>query len=591
MIREPWKQLKGDEGWLVIRRHARAISDALRQRTLVLKHQASIAFVSSYTVEPLADYVQVLSAQNDLAVNCYIAPYGQFNQQLLNPQGELYRFSPQLVFLLIEVESLLVNNGSIDEQTQTSLLSHLQGLVDAFLRYSQGVLVLNTFPAGPLWPLHVLPEGRRILLEKVNAEIVERYHGHARVQLLDLDALVAYCGCRNALSSQMMSMARIPFSETFLDLLARRIVSHIVATQGLSRKCLVLDGDDTLWGGIIGEDGLDGIHIGPDWPGREYLEFQKAILELYGQGVILAINSKNNLDDVMQVLNEHPHMLLREKHFASIQVSWDPKPQNMERIARQINIGLDSLVFIDDNPAECQLMRQALPQVKTLELPANPSLYARTLRETNFFARAYLTEEDKDRGQIYAAQHQRDQFQQSCVTLEEFLKSLEMVVSIRPAGREDIKRVAQLTQRTNQFNLTTRRYTEADITAMTQNPNWRIYVLRLKDKFGDNGTVGLAMAEFQPGCWRVDTFLMSCRVIGRQVEDALVDRICRDAVEAGCVTLTAEYIPTAKNNLVADFWDKMGFIRGNMDVQRVRYSKRLTDYQSPRFTYLQVESR
>jgi FkbH-like protein len=389
----------------------------------------------------------------------------------------------------------------------------------------------------------------------------------------------------------MMSMARIPFSEVFLDLLASRIVSHIVATQGLSRKCLVLDSDNTLWGGIIGEDGIDGIHIGPDCPGREYLDFQKAILELYEQGVILAINSKNNLDDVMQVLNVHPHMLLREKHFASIQVNWEPKPQNMERIARQINIGLDSLVFIDDNPAERQLMRQFMPQVETLEMPDNPAFYARALRETSFFARAYLTEEDKNRGQVYAAQRQRESLQQSCVTLEDFLKSLEMVVSIRSAGRKDIKRVAQLTQRTNQFNLTTRRYTEADITAMTQNPDWRIYVLGLKDKFGDNGTVGLAITEVKAGCWHLDTFLMSCRVIGRQAEDALVDRICHDAAEAGCVSISAEYIPTAKNNLAADFWDKMGFIRENTDVQRVRYSRRLTDYQSPKFTYLQIESR
>ena len=590
MISESWKQLNGDEGWLVIRRHAKTIQDALQQKTLALERRADIAFVSSYTVDPLADYVQVFSAQNGLAVNGYIAPYGQFNQELLNAQSGLYRFSPQIVFLLIEAESLLANNNAVDEHARASLLSQLQGLVDAFLSHSKGILVLHTFPAGLLWPLHVLPEGRRISFEKVNAEIVERYRGQPRIQILDLDGLAAYCGYRNAMSDQMMSMARIPFSETFLNLLARRIVSHIAATQGLSRKCLVLDCDGTLWGGIIGEDGLDGIHIGPDWPGREYLEFQKAILELYEQGIILTINSKNNLDDVMQVLNVHPQMLLREKHFASIQANWDPKPQNMDRIARQINIGLDSMVFVDDNPAERQLMRQALPEVEVLELPDNPALYARTLHETSFFARASLTEEDKNRGQIYAAQRQRDRFQQSCATLEEFLKSLEMVVSIRPAGRDDIKRVAQLTQRTNQFNLTTRRYTEADIAAMTQNPDWRIYTLGLKDKFGDNGMVGLALVETRAQFWRVDTFLMSCRVIGRQAEDALVDRICRDAAEAGCESISAEYIPTAKNNLVAGFWDKMGFGRQNSDVQRVQYSRRLTDYRSPRFEYLRIES-
>ncbi|MGB7582848.1 MAG: HAD-IIIC family phosphatase, partial [Sedimentisphaerales bacterium] len=546
-----------------------------------------IAFVSSYTADPLAYYVQVFSAQNDLAVNQYIAPYGQFNQELLNPQSELYRASPQLTFLLIEIEPLLAND-TIDEQTQSSVLSRLQDLIDAFLKYSTGILVINTFPACPSWPLNVLPDQRHILIEKLNAGIIEHYQSHPRIQILDLDALVAYSGCQNAMSSQMMSMARIPFSEAFLGLLARRIISHIIATKGLARKCLVLDCDNTLWGGIIGEDGLDGIQIGHDSPGREYLEFQKTILELYEQGIVLAINSKNNSADVMQVLNEHPQMLLREKHFASILVNWEPKPQNMQKIAEQINIGLDSIVFIDDNPAERELMRQSLPQVETLDMPADPSLFARTLRETGFFTRAYLTEEDKNRGQIYAAQRQRGQFQQSCTTLEDFLKSLEMVVSIHPASKDDIKRVAQLTQRTNQFNLTTRRYTEADIAAMAQNPNWRIYVLGLKDKFGDNGTVGLALVEIQPKQWRVDTFLMSCRVIGRQVEDALVDRICRDTVKAGCVDISAEYIPSAKNNLVTGFWDKMGFEKENADAQQVRYSKQLENYQSPQFLYLKI---
>jgi FkbH-like protein len=564
--------------WLAYRKAAGQIRELLKSGAAKLQTNIKTAFLSSFTIDPLVDFAVVEAAARSIELQPYIAPYGQFNQELLNPQSELYRASPQITFLLIEAES-----DAIDEQ-----MSRLQGLVDAFLKNSTSILVINTFPACPSWPLQVLPDRRRILIEKLNARIIECYQNNPRIQILDLDALVAYAGCQNALSPQMMSMARIPFSEAFLGLLARRIISHIIATLGLTRKCLVLDCDNTLWGGIIGEDGLDGIQIGRDSPGREYLEFQKTILELYEQGVILAINSKNNLADVMQVLNEHPQMLLREKHFASIIINWDPKPQNMQKIAEQINIGLDTIAFIDDNPAERQMMRQLLPQVETLEMPADPSLFARTLRETSLFTRAYLTEEDKNRGQIYAAQRKRDQFQQSCVTLEDFLESLEMIVSIHPAGKDDIKRVAQLTQRTNQFNLTTRRYTEADIDAMTQNQNWRIYVLGLKDKFGDNGTVGLALVEIQPKQWRIDTFLMSCRVIGRQVEDALVDRICRDVSQAGCISISAEYIPTAKNNLVAGFWDKMGFGKENAGTQQLRYSRQLKNYQSPQFLYLKI---
>ncbi|MGA2094058.1 MAG: HAD-IIIC family phosphatase, partial [Sedimentisphaerales bacterium] len=316
--------------WLAYRKAAGQIRDLFKSGAAKPQVSTQAAFLSSFTIEPLVDYAIVEAAARSIELQTYIAPYGQFNQELLNPKSELYCTTPQITFLLLEAEP-----DTINEQA-----SHLQDLVDAFLKNSTGILVINTYPSCPSWPLQVLPDHRRILIEKLNAEI------------LDLDGLVTYAGCQNAFSPQMMSMARIPFSEAFLKLLAQKIVSHIAATVGLSRKCLVLDADNTLWGGIIGEDGLDGIQIGRDWPGREYLEFQKAILELYEQGVILALNSKNNPADVMQVLNEHPQMLLREKHFASIMVNWDPKPQNMQKIAEQINIGLDSMVFIDDNPAE-----------------------------------------------------------------------------------------------------------------------------------------------------------------------------------------------------------------------------------------------
>jgi FkbH-like protein len=425
-------------------------------------------------------------------------------------------------------------------------------------------------------------------LAKANQVLMENLAGDSRMQVCDLDSLAAYFGYANSISPEMMAMARTPFSEGFLVLLAKKLVAYFKAKAGIIRKCLVLDCDNTLWGGIIGEDGIDGIALGPDWPGREYVNFQKAILELYKQGIILAINSKNNEQDVMQALREHQHMVLKEDQFAAIVVNWEPKPQNMVKLAEQINIGLDTLVFVDDNPAERQLMRQMLPQVEVLELPENPALFEKTLRETSFFAKASLTEEDKKRGEIYAAQRKRMELQKSSVSFDDFLKSLEMVCSIRPAEEKDIKRASQLTQRTNQFNLTTRRYSEADISAMMANPNWLIYVLGLKDKFGDNGTVGLALVESQQKCRRIDTFLMSCRVIGRQVEDAFVDRICTDASKAGCASVYAEYIPTAKNNLVSDFWSKMRFTEVNKEAQRTQYSRDLKGYKSPRFEYLKI---
>jgi FkbH-like protein len=546
-----------------------------------LQTKIKVAFLSSFTVEPLVDFTIVEAADSSIGLQTYIAPYGQVSQEILNRDSALYSFTPDVTVLAAEADSL--------SQNPVEAFQELVMLSKTFKENGGGILVVCTFMAKPAWPLHILQTEHQIQLTKANQSLREHFADDARVQVCDLDSIAAYLGYANSISPEMAAMARIPFSEGFLALLAKKLVSHLKAKAGIIRKCLVLDCDNTLWGGIIGEDGMDGIALGPDWPGREYVNFQKAILELYQQGVILAINSKNNEQDVMQVLREHPNMILKEEHFAAISVNWDPKPQNMDKLADQMNIGLDSLVFVDDNPAERQLMRQMQPQVEVLDLPDNPAFFEKTLRETSFFAKASLTEEDKKRGQIYAAQRRRMELQKSSISFDDYLRSLEMICSIWLAEEKDVKRVAQLTQRTNQFNLTTRRYSEANIKTMMGNPDWRIYVLGLKDKFGDNGTVGLAIVEIQPKQWRVDTFLMSCRIIGRQAEDALFDRILRDAAEQQVSQVEAEHIPTAKNKVVAEFWDRLGLTLDSEKNGTKHYRLITKNYRMKQFRYFKFE--
>lgn len=567
--------------WLAYRRAARQILDMTCPGDSIFKAQVKVAVAGSFTVDPLVDFLRVEAAACSIGIDAYGTPYGQDSQDLLNPESRLYQFTPDLTVLIVEPPSLADHPVAAADE--------LLKRVRAWMQHAVGTLVLCSFIAEADWPLHILPTQQRLQRISANTQLREAFKDEPRVQVCDLDALAAYFGYANAFSPEMAAMARVPFSEGFLALLAQKLVSHLKVHCQLIRKCLVLDCDNTLWGGIVGEDGIDGIRIGPDWPGREFLEFQKAILELYEQGVILAVNSKNNEADVMAVLRDHPHMLLRESHFAAIAANWDSKPVNMKKIADEINIGTDTFVFVDDNPAERAMMAQMRPEVAVLELPANPAYYAKTLRQTHYFAKASLTEEDKKRGQIYAAQRQRSQLKESVATLQDYLKSLEMACSIRLAEEKDIKRAAQLTQRTNQFNLTTRRYSESDVQQMLENPNWKAYVLGLKDKFGDNGTVGLALVEKQSGCWRIDTFLMSCRVIGRQAEDALVDAICRDAVSAGIVKLTGEYIRTSKNGLVEDFWQKMNFTQAACDGTGACYYYDLSQYQPKNFEYLAIE--
>lgn len=581
--------------WLAYRLAAKRIAEYGLCDDAAELPRARVAFLASFTVEPLVDYVMVTAAQSNLLVEPYIAGFSQFNQEILNPDSGLYRLSPDITVLMVQLDAIVpIKPGDPPPADAAKhCVEQLTALAESFKNNCGGHLIVANFIEASGWPLHILADDITQAARQVNRQLNDAFANDSRVSVFDIDGLASYCGYSDATSSEMMHMAKIPYSEQFLSLLAAKLNSYFKAHYGLTKKALVLDCDNTLWGGIIGEDGIDGIKLGPDWPGSEYLDLQRAILELYNQGVILAVNSKNNHADVINVLREHRHMLLREEHFASIKCNWQPKPENMRQLAKEINIGIDSLVFIDDNPAEREMMRQMLPQVSTIEMPDNPSLFAQTLRSTSYFAQAFLTDEDRKRGQIYAAQRQRNEFQETTVSLDNFLRGLEMVIDIRPAEKTDIKRIAQMTQRTNQFNLTTRRYNEANITAMIDSgsgsgsssgsDSWHILVLALRDKFGDNGIVGLAMTKCKKTRWQIDNFLMSCRVIGRQVEDALLDRVLTDAKTQNVESVLAEYIPTAKNALVKQFLPDHAFKRVDDADDCTLWHIELPDYQKKDF--------
>lgn len=594
--REIAEQAKTAGSWLAHRRAAAEIRKLLAAGDETPTMPFKLAFLSSYTVDPLADYITVEAAAHGITIETYVGGFGQLHQEILNPQSGLHAFQPDMTVLLASSAALdwpadaptTLNDAN---QAAEQVVASLATLADAFASNVTGVLVPTTLPAPPSWPFHIAADDVMLAMREANRRTLETFDGNARVQVCDVDALCSYYGYRESLSPEMLSMACCPFSEMFLARLAEKVLAYVRAQKGLTRKCFVLDCDNVLWGGVVGEDGLDGIQLGPDSPGREFVEFQKTVLELFGQGVVLAINSKNNAEDVRRVLAEHPHMVLRERHFASIQANWLDKPSNMRRIAEELKLGVDSFVFIDDNPAEREMMWRMLPEVKTLEMPSNPALFARTLRETSCFAVSGLTDEDRRRGEMYAAQRQREQLRQTAVSVEEFLASLDMRVFIAPAAEGDVRRIARLTQRTNQFNLTTRRYTEADIAAFLADPTCRVYVLRLLDRFGDNGTVGLAIVVSENNRWRIDTFLLSCRVIGRQVEQVLTDRILRDAASQGVAAIEAEYIPTQKNGLVADFWRDMGFsmISESESDHRTVWRFGLSGFRPKTFPFLHIE--
>ena len=332
----------------------------------------------------------------------------------------------------------------------------------------------------------------------------------------------------------------------------------------IRKKCLVLDLDNTLWGGVLGEDGLEGVKLGGDYPGKAFHYWQKALLELSKTGVILTVCSKNNEADVLEAWEKNPFMVLKKDDFATWRINWTDKATNIKEMAEELNIGLDSFVFVDDNPTERELIKQVLPMVEVPAFPDQPyelPVFFKELVEKYF--RVYsITGEDKRKTEQYKANAQRAQAQRSFVDFDSFLESLDIQITIEAANEFNIPRIAQMTQKTNQFNLTTKRYTDADVRTFLQN-GWKIWCISVADKFGDNGITGCIMVNGDT----IDTFLLSCRILGKGIEIAFIKQILVLLKENGAKSVKASYIPTAKNVQVNEFYEKCGFVCMEVDEE------------------------
>jgi FkbH-like protein len=334
--------------------------------------------------------------------------------------------------------------------------------------------------------------------------------------------------------------------------------NHKLQSVELKRKkCLVLDLDNTLWGGVLGEDGIDGIKIGGEYPGKAFLYWQEALLELSKNGIILAVCSKNNEQDVLDVWDKNPYILLKKEHFAAYRINWNDKATNIKELATELNLGLDSFVFVDDNPTERELIKQTLPMVSVPDFPTQPYellIFFKELVDT-YFKIYSITEEDKRKTEQYKENAARTKAQNEFTDLESFLKSLNIQVILEKANEFNIQRIAQMTQKTNQFNLTTHRYTDADIHSFVDS-GWNVWCISVSDKFGDSGITGAIIIKPNG---EIDTLLLSCRILGKGIEFAFIKKMLEILKQSGFVTLTAKYIPTIKNSQVMDFWDKVGF--------------------------------
>lgn len=319
------------------------------------------------------------------------------------------------------------------------------------------------------------------------------------------------------------------------------------------KKCIVLDLDNTLWGGIIGEDGFDNIVLSLSSHGASFIAFQQALRDLYDKGIILAINSSNNPDDALRVIRTHPNMILKEQHFAAQRINWKDKVENMRELAQELNIGLDSMVFLDDTPLNREAMRTFLPEVETPELPADPSQYAKFLHSLPYFKTETITDEDKMRGNMYVTERLRKEKEKQFNNREEFLKSLGIELTIYKDDASSLARLTQLTEKTNQFNIKKRPLTENEIKAFMQDEKYAVFHGRAIDQFGDQGIIAFALVHKEKDLWNVESMLMSCRVVGRGIEDAFLATIAKIAGEEGALNIGITFEQSEKNELARVF--------------------------------------
>jgi FkbH-like protein len=544
--------------------------DKLPPTTLGMR-PLKVALLSSFSIEFLRDPLKVHAFLSNIDLELYLPGFGQFQQEIRNPSSGLYAFAPDVVILAVEGPDWLpeIYHDFLDRMPEGldaplgQFQQEFQGLIRAFRANSQATLLVNNF-VPPIWSkLGVLDSqskmGQVRLVHRINDTLSGICQQSPGTFVVDYANIVSHHGAVRWYDNRMTLYARAPIALDMLPLLAHEYAKFFRALTGQTKKCIVLDLDNTLWGGVLGEEGLAGIQIGPVYPGSAYLAFQNAVVDLQKRGILLAIASKNNAEDVEEVFARHDKMVLRREHFASMKIGWGLKSESLEKISKELNIGLEHMVFVDDNPAECEEVARRWPMVATILLTGPPENFASKLLEGGLFDGLAFSSEDRRRGELYRQRDEAEVLRNKSGSLEEFYENLQIEVDFAPVNDKLLSRSSQLTQKTNQFNLTTVRYSEAQLADRMHDPDWLLTAVTVRDRFGDNGVVGFSMARFHGERLEIDTFLLSCRVIGRGIESAMFAYLRRQALQRGVHLLCGSVIPTQKNVPARDLYQRHGF--------------------------------
>ncbi len=536
-----------------------------------------LAILRSFTVEPIVPLARACAFAGGIDLVAHVGEFNAYAQELLNPADRLYEFKPDVVVLAVQARDLVPElwtrfaelSPAEVEAAVTRCVESFRGWVSALRARSSARLIVHRLEP-PRTPTNGILDAQQALgqasaIGRINDGIAAVARDATDVYVLDYPALVARHGVERWADERKWLTVRLPISSACLIHMAREWMRFVHPLMGKVAKAIVLDLDNTIWGGVIGEDGMAGIKLDAEFPGAAFQAVQRAAVDLFARGIIIAINSKNNPADAKEAIERHRGMILRPEHVAAMRINWQDKATNLREIAAELNIGVDALCFVDDNPVERQWVRDNVPEATVLELPADPMGYAQAIRDCPLFERLSLSAEDRSRGRYYAEERLRTEFESATTNVEEFLASLKMEAEIGAVDAGTLARVSQLTQKTNQFNLTTRRYSEQQVKEMAADPSCGVYWLRLRDRFGDNGIIGVGISRLRGSEVEIDTFLLSCRVIGRGIEGGFLGYIAERARERGARRVWGWFLPTKKNAPCKDFYSSVGFTPGEVD--------------------------
>lgn len=576
-IRDGGERLARDVGLLSAAFRIAGTAD--REDAVLGFRDIRVAILRNATVEPWLPHAFAALVRRGLIPRFWLGDYAVYEGYLMGTQPGWPEAEPDVTFLYLDPEEL-VGDGAflVDAALPGAIAERLSSLLSLAADSGRPTVVSNLTP-----PAHgfrtVLDSQLRSswpnVRQELNLLIVEKAETHPSLVVLDLDGPASRIGASNARDTGLYLGSHVPFGRDFMPVIADAFAAVVAPIFLPPRKCVVVDADNTLWGGVLGEDGPEGVKVGLEYPGSLYRRFQLFLKALIDQGTLVALNSKNNESDVVDFLGSSPDMVLREKDFAARRINWGDKASNIRGLAADLNIGLDAMVFVDDSAVECELVRTLLPEVLVQEFPTAPLGIPDFIERFPDVGVLRVTAEDRARAESIRSNVQREKLRTEAGDLDSFIRSLEIQLHIRCQPTDLVQRIAQLTQRTNQFNLTTRRYTDDDIRSLMAAT--LVVTLAMADKFSDYGTIGLALVRMEGSEAEIDTLLLSCRAFGREIELVFVDEILKVLVARGVGMVLADYLPTGKNAMVADFWEKCGFERVSGADGPVRFRRELRD--------------